>query len=254
MLKLKDKVCLVTGGARGIGAAIVNRLVSEGAYVAIADILDAEGEALAHRHAGEGHSVRYYRLDVCSAEQWQSVLDGVISDFGRLDGLVNNAGIVVNANIEELSVDQYHKQMDVNVLGPMLGMQQGIARMKTTGGGAIVNMSSVAAHIVTSMTSAYGASKAAVANMTKAAAVHCAQQRYNIRINSVHPGPVHTPMLFGEENLIESEAMKPLLAAIPMGRVAQPEEIAGAVAFLLSDDASYMTGSEMTVDGGFRTM
>lgn len=254
MLDLKNKVCVVTGGARGIGAAIVEKLAAEGAWVGIADILDADGNALAQTLQDKGYSVRYFHLDVCDEGRWSVVLDEVVAEFGKLDALVNNAGIVINANIEELNVERFRKQLDVNVLGPMLGMQQAIARMKRSGGGAIVNMSSVAANIVTAMTSIYGPSKAAIANMTKAAAVHCAQQNYNIRINSVHPGPVQTPMLFGEDMLIEQDAMTPLLAAIPMGRVAQPTEIAGAVAFLLSDDASYMTGSEVTVDGGFQIM
>lgn len=250
MPKLDNKVAVISGGARGIGAAIATALAEEGASVVIGDRLEAEGRALADKLNGAGHRALFVRLDVTDQAQWIAALDTAIAHFGSLNIVVNNAGIVMNRNIEELTVDDFQKQIDVNVYGCLHGMQQAIARMKNSGGGSIVNISSIAANVVSSITAGYGPSKAAVANISKCAAVHCAQQGYGIRINSVHPGPIQTPMLFGDGDLINLDAMKPMLGAIPMGRIGQPAEIAAAVVFLASDASSYMTASEVTVDGG----
>lgn len=235
--RMAGRVALVTGGARGMGAATVRRLVAEGAQVVITDVLDAEGEALA---AELGEQVIYRHLDVTDEAGWTEVAAAAKEAFGPITALVNNAGIVLQAVVEETTADDFRKVLDVNVMGVFLGIKAIVPHMVEAEGGAIVNISSAAGLVGMPQLSAYCASKWGVRGMTKAAALDLGHRR--IRVNSIHPGAIRTPMAAG----IEDEHM--VTQAIQ--RVGEPEEIAAAVAFLVSDDAQDITGAELAVDGG----
>lgn len=235
--RMAGRVALVTGGARGMGAAEVRRLVAEGAQVVITDVLDAEGEALA---AELGDNATYHHLDVTDEVGWETVAKFALETYGPVTALVNNAGIVLQARIDETSVEDFRKVLDVNVTGVFLGIKTIVPQMVEAGGGAIVNISSAAGLVGMPNLGAYCASKWGVRGMTKAAALDLGHRK--IRVNSIHPGAIRTPMAAG----IEDEHM----AGQAIQRVGEPEEIAAAVAFLLSDDAMDITGAELAVDGG----
>jgi len=237
MARLEGTVALLTGGARGMGEGEVRRLVAEGAKVMIGDVLDAEGEALA---AELGDNVIYQHLDVTDEAGWDAVAKLAKETFGPVTALVNNAGIVLQVPIDETTVEDFRKVLDVNVTGVFLGIRAIVPHMVEAGGGAIVNISSAAGLVGMPNLSAYCASKWGVRGMTKAAALDLGHR--NIRVNSVHPGAIRTPMAAG----IEDEHM----AGQAIQRVGEPEEIASAVVFLLSDDAMDITGAELAVDGG----
>jgi NAD(P)-dependent dehydrogenase (short-subunit alcohol dehydrogenase family) len=250
--RFRGQVAIVTGGARGIGAATVRRLAQEGAAVLVTDVLDDEGGALATEiRRAEGRAL-YEHLDVSSEDEWRRVVDRAAS-FGRLAVLVNNAGIASNEGFEAETKEGYDHVIAVNQTGTWLGMKAVAAELRRHGGGAIVNVSSIYGASGGSGTSfAYHASKGAVRLMTKNAAI--AFVKDHVRVNSVHPGFVDTPMVapFVRGDTPEAKVMAEYIAAsTPMGRMARPEEIASAIAFLASDDASYMTGAELYVDGGF---
>jgi 3alpha(or 20beta)-hydroxysteroid dehydrogenase len=251
MSKLKGKVAIVTGAARGIGAACAEVLAREGAAVMLTDQLEAEVRMTAETLQKQGFKTAAMTHDVTQLDQWNAVMDATERTFGHVNVLVNNAGITLAATIEELTVEQFRKVLDVNLIGPFLGMQCAIKRMKGTGGGAIVNIASNSTRGVVPMTAAYSPSKAGVANLSKVAALHCAVEGYNIRVNSVHPGATETPMLTGgEAKAVDIPEVRKLIEAIPVRRMAQPREIAEVVAFLASDAASYVTGAELFVDAG----
>lgn len=235
--RMAGRVALVTGGARGMGASTVRRLVAEGAQVVITDVLDAEGEALA---AELGENAVYAHLDVTDEAGWAKVAELAKEKFGPVTALVNNAGIVLQAPTLETSADDFRKVLDVNVTGVFLGTRAIVPQMIEAGGGAVVNISSAAGIVGMPNLSAYCASKWGVRGMTKAMALDLGHQ--GVRVNSIHPGAIRTPMAAG----IEDEHMGH--QAIP--RVGEPEEIAAAVAFLVSDDAQDITGAELAVDGG----
>jgi NAD(P)-dependent dehydrogenase (short-subunit alcohol dehydrogenase family) len=242
MKRFQGQVAIVTGGARGIGAATARRLAEEGAAVVVTDVLDAEGGQIANEiRKAEGRAM-YEHLDVTSEAQWARAVDRAAT-LGKLTVLVNNAGIARLEDLELETPDGYAKLIAVNQTGVWLGMKAVAAEMKKNGG-AIVNVSSIyGASGGTGAAFAYHASKGAVRLMTKNAAIHWAKD--NIRVNSIHPGFIDTPM-------IEPIANDPqLTSTTPMGRVGRPAEIASAIAFLASSDASYMTGAELFVDGGF---
>src|SRR5690606_1236844 len=235
--RMAGRVALVTGGARGMGASTVRRLVAEGAQVVITDVLDAEGEALA---AELGENAVYAHLDVTDEAGWAKVAELAKEKFGPVTALVNNAGIVLQAPTLETTADDFRKVLDVNVTGVFLGTKARVPQMIEAGGGAVVNISSAAGIVGMPNLSAYCASKWGVRGMTKAMALDLGHQ--GVRVNSIHPGAIRTPMAAG----IEDEHMGH--QAIP--RVGEPEEIAAAVAFLVSDDAQDITGAELAVDGG----
>ena len=240
--QLAGKVVIVTGGARGLGAAFGSCIVGRGGKVVIADLLDDDGERLADQL---GESARYVHLDVSDPAQWTQAVEYATSEFGRLDGLVNNAGVSTGQFIEHEPVDHFRSVLEVNLVGVFNGIQAVIPTMRAAGGGSIVNISSAAGLFGLALTAGYGASKWGVRGLTKVAAIELAGDR--IRVNSVHPGMTYTPMTeqvgiqVGEGNYPNT----------PMGRVGLPEEIAGAVGYLLSDDAAYTTGAEIAVDGGW---
>lgn len=249
MNKLHDKVALVTGAASGIGAGIARRFIADGATVMLTDINDAAGAALADEL---GPRAAYLSLDVREEGAWQAAIAEVERRWGRLDILVNNAGISFPAHIEAATLDDWRKHMRVHGEGTFLGCKYGVASMKKRGGGAIVNVSSVESIRPGPLFVAYGAAKAAQDAVTKTVALHCGEQGYKIRCNSVHPAATRTPNL---QQYLDASADPARLEAIyagmqPLNRIAEVAEIAAAVAFLASDEASFMTGHQMYVDGG----
>lgn len=240
MNRLDDKVALITGGARGQGAAEAELFVNAGAHVVITDVLDAEGDATAERL---GAACEFLHHDVASEDQWASVVDTIIERHGRLDVLVNNAGIFRTVGLIETSLEMWQKMMDINQTGVFLGMRTAAPAMQANGSGSIINISSIAGMKSAAVAHAYSASKWAVRGMTKSAAVELAPS--GVRVNSVHPGIIDTDMLqeFGQgvRDSIETR--------IPMGRVASAEEVGKLVLFLASDDSSYCSGHEFVIDG-----
>ncbi|OLB96647.1 MAG: cyclopentanol dehydrogenase [Candidatus Rokubacteria bacterium 13_1_40CM_68_15] len=245
-MRLQGKVALVTGGAHGMGAAEAKLFAKEGARVVVADIRDGEGKTVIDQITGAGGQARFVRLDVTREAEWQQAVTFAVGAFGKLDVLVNNAGISGGIDADLMSTTAYDKLMDVNAKGVFLGMKYAIPAMQKAGGGSIVNISSIsgiAGQTVVHM--GYNASKGAVRVMTKSAAVQYATD--GIRVNSVHPG-VMPPMLTSNAN---PEVRAQLLKPVPMKREGRVEEVAYAVLFLASDEASYITGAELVVDGGF---
>lgn len=251
MKRFHGQVAIVTGGARGIGAATCMRLAHEGASVLVTDVLDAEGEALATEIRQLENRAAYQRLDVTSEADWRRAVDRAAT-LGRVTVLVNNAGIASMADLEHETREGWERVIATNQTSLWLGMKA-VAPELRKHGGAIVNVSSIyGASGGTGASIAYHAAKGAVRLMTKNAAIHWAKDR--IRVNSIHPGFIDTPMLGGATagDTPEAKALEDyILATTPMGRLGRPEEIAAAIAFLASDDASYMTGAELYVDGGF---
>ncbi|MEC3915357.1 glucose 1-dehydrogenase [Nocardia sp. CDC160] len=240
MGRVDSKVVIVTGGARGMGAAFARTLAAEGAKVVITDVLTETGQAVA---AEIGDAARFFPLDVTDEAAWNDVVARTEAAFGPVSGLVNNAGIVHVDPIEKLSEADYRKVIDVNQVGVFLGMKAVIGSMRRAGGGSIVNISSTGGLIGYSNILGYVASKWAVRGMSKTAAQEFAAD--NVRVNSVHPGIVATEMV------ATSDRSANIAANQPIARPASPEELANLVLFLISDDSSYSTGSEFVADGGF---
>jgi NAD(P)-dependent dehydrogenase (short-subunit alcohol dehydrogenase family) len=252
MTDLTGSSALVTGGAKGLGAAMCRRLASDGAHVLIADVLRGPAEALVDALCGEGCSASFVELDVADEGAWARLDDVVATCPYPVRTLVNNAGIARIGTAEDMGFEDWKRVHAVNLDGVFLGTRFGIHLMREHGG-SIINISSIKAMVGMAFTAAYDSSKGGVRAFTKAAALHCAQNRYGIRINSVHPGWVQTDLVEGAlETLPGGEALLDQLEALhPVGRLGRVEEIAAVVSFLASDDASFITGSELVVDGGF---
>ena len=253
-VRMKNKVVLVTGGASGIGLASAEACAREGAVVIITDVNAKEGEAQAQRLAADGLKAEFLQQDVASEADWRRVVDGILARHGRLDVLVNNAGIAVIAPIEQETLEGWRRTQAVNMEGVFLGTREAIRAMKD-GSGSIVNISSIEGLVGDPLVPAYNASKGGVRILTKSVALYCAQQGYRIRVNSVHPGYVATPLVANAIGALPPDQAaalhQDLLGRIPMGRLGEPREIANVVLFLASDESSYMTGSELVVDGGY---
>ncbi len=246
-MRLEGKVALISGGARGQGAVEARLFAQEGAQVVIGDILEDEGRRLEAEINELGGSCVFVHLDVTSEEGWQRAVNTAVEQFGKLDVLVNNAGIFRLATVEETSSELWDEIMDINGKGVFLGTKVAIPEMRKAGGGSIVNISSVAGLIGSQYSAAYGASKGAVRLLTKSTAVQYARE--GIRANSIHPGVIETPMT--ADNLLgDEEARQRTIARHPLGRFGQPEDVAYGVLFLASDESSFMTGSELVIDGG----
>ena len=245
--RVAGKVALITGAASGLGKAAATLMVREGARVMLADINESAGRAVADVI---GPGAEFTKLDVTSEEQWRAAIAHTLDRFGSLSILVNNAGISPHDTIEDASLEGWRHIHAVNVESVFLGCKHAITPMAAGGGGAIVNMSSIAGIRGVADYASYGASKAGVRNLTKSVALHCAQKGYNIRCNSVHPGSIDTPILDADKAKHGQAAVTMREKAIPMHRLGRPEEVAYAVLFLASDEASYSTGAELIVDGG----
>lgn len=248
--RVEGKVALITGAASGLGAATARMLVREGAQVALTDLNEEAGQALAKEL---GMAARFWRLDVTQEEDWSSVVDAVLVTFGRLDVVVNNAGIGIAKDVEALSLKEWRLVNAVNLDGVFLGCKHGIRGMRQCGAkGSIINMSSVAGLVGAAALPAYCASKGGVRLLSKSVALHCAKQGYGIRCNSVHPVFVDTPMVDSLAGLTGDVAKgkERMAKGIPIGRLGEPDEVAYAVLYLASDESRLMTGSEFVLDGG----
>ena len=243
MDRLKGKVAIITGGSRGMGASHAKRFIKEGAKVVFTDILVEEGEALA-RELGE--NARFIKHDVTKLADWEHVVSETEAAFGPVTVLVNNAGISFSNSIEEMTEEQYMKVIQINQVSVFLGMKSVIPSMKKANGGSIVNISSMNGIIGFPGSAAYDSSKFAVRGMTKSAALELSP--FGIRVNSVHPGVIETPMVAIN---VPEEIKEELKKNVPLARLAKPEEVTNLVLYLASDEASYSTGSEFIVDGGY---
>ncbi|MCY1413710.1 3-beta-hydroxysteroid dehydrogenase [compost metagenome] len=243
MKRVEGKVCIVTGAASGVGREDALLLASEGAKVVLTDLNEEAGRQVA---AEIGDNALFVRQDIASEADWQNLINVTLEKFGRLDVLVNNAAILVLASIEDTSLELWQKVQRINSDGYFLGCKYAIAAMKDSGGGSIINMSSVAALGGLPLFCAYSASKGAVTALTRSIAMHCKQQGYRIRCNSVHPDGINTPMtqaLAGSQPIPQEELDKN-----PLNRMCAPRDIANMVLFLASDESRFVSGSELRID------
>ena len=234
--RLAGKVALVSGGARGMGASHVRTMVAEGAKVVFGDILDDEGKAVA---AEFGDEVRYVHLDVTKPEDWEAAVAAAISEYGGIDVLVNNAGIINVGMIEDYALSEWQRILDINLTGVFLGIRAVVKPMKEAGRGSIINISSIEGMAGTIGCHGYTATKFGVRGLTKSVAMELGPS--GIRVNSIHPGLIKTPM---------TEWVPEDIFQTALGRIAQPREVSNLVVYLASDESSYSTGSEFVVDGG----
>lgn len=268
MSQLTGKIVLITGGAMGIGAATAKILAAAGATLIVTDINREEGQKTTDEIVSSGGNAHFKPLNATSEQEWIDLIDICIQEFGGLDVLVNNAGIFRAKSIEDSSLEEWHQVMDTNVDSVFLGIKHSLRAMKERSqnqaaglGGAIVNVSSISAQSGTPCALAYTASKAAVAHMSKSAAMEFCALGYNIRVNCVLPGMIQTPMLtglirdmagLGAFGTQDPKQLEHIAASLhPIGRFGAPEEIAKGILFLASEDSSYMTGAELIIDGGY---
>ncbi len=244
MGRLDGKVALISGGARGQGAVEAALFAQEGAKVLFGDVLDAAGKRVETEIRQAGGEATYLHLDVTREADWQEAVERAVSTYGKLDILVNNAGILRRESIEETSKELWDTVLAVNATGVFLGTKHAIPAMRRAGGGSIVNISSVSGMVALGAP-AYNASKGAVRVFTKVTAIHHAKD--NIRCNSIHPGPIDTPMT----QTSDAARREKIIADVPLGRYGTSEDIAYGVLYLASDEAAFMTGAELVIDGGY---
>lgn len=241
--RLSDKVALITGAARGLGEAEARRFAQEGASVIVADVLE-RGQDIADGICNEGGEAIFIELDVTDEHAWQSAIDVVVDEFDRLDVLVNNAGIARGEAIDEETLEGWNKVVSVNQTGTFLGMRESLPLIAETGGGSVINTASVWGVVGAPDSAAYQATKGAVRTMTKNAAIAFAEQ--DVRVNAICPGLIQTPIVENREELISH-----VKSRTPMSRSGTPREIADAALFLASNESSFVTGTELFVDGGY---
>lgn len=247
--RMSGKVAIVTGAAQGMGRSHALLLAAEGANVVLTDVREGAGKAVAEEIIDAGGSARFIAHDVTRSADWQHVLEETVKEFGKLDVLINNAGILILKPLDETDEEEWDRTLDINAKGTFLGCKLAAPVLQAAGGGSIVNISSIYGLIGAPSAAAYQASKGAVRLLTKAAAVDLA--KYGIRVNSVHPGVIDTEMT--EELMATPESTKAVLGTTILGRPGRPEEVSQAVLFLASDESSFVTGSELVVDGGYTT-
>ncbi len=255
MGRVSGKVAIVTGAAQGLGLSMSEALAREGARVFMTDIDTARGEPAAAALRSRGLAAEFMEHDVTSESHWHRVVEAVVSAAGRIDVLVNNAGGGTGNDIENTDLARWRSIIALNLDSAFIGTQLAIRKMKHTGGGSIVNVSSVGGLVGTASLVAYSSAKAGIRLLTKCAAVHCGQKRYGIRINSIHPGLTRTvsglDMAVKATGLPVEQAEQALASFHPIGRLGEPAEIAAGVVFLASDESSFMTGAELVIDGGY---
>jgi 3(or 17)beta-hydroxysteroid dehydrogenase len=253
--RLAGKVALITGGASGLGANAAALMVEEGAKVVVADIAVDRGQAVADKLGSPGHFVK---LDVTSEDNWQAVIGEAVDKYGALHVLVNSAGIGLGKTVEEISLEEWRKVHAIDLDGVFLGCKHGVAEIKKHThklGGSIINISSISGIIAGANMAAYNSAKAGVRLLSKSVALHCAKSGYNIRCNSVHPTFIDTPILDRYRDRFGNEVMQQKLGRqVPIGRLGRPEEVGWPLVFLASDESSFMTGSEVVIDGGISAM
>ncbi len=247
-MRLQGKVALISGGSRGMGAVEAALFAQEGAKVVVGDVREEEGRSLVEKINGEGGEAVFVRLDVTSETDWEAAVAEAVDRYGKLDVLVNNAGVSARGSIEETTLADWDRVMDINAKGVFLGTRYAIPEMRKTGGGSIINISSQLGLVGMKESSPqYQASKGAVRLFTKSAAIQYASE--GIRINSVHPGPIVTPMT--EARRSDPAVQQLMVSRIPLGRYGESEDVAYGVLYLASDEASFVTGSELIIDGGW---
>ncbi len=244
MGRVEGKVALITGAASGLGAADAEVLAREGATVVLTDIDEGAGEAAAESIRKAGGKATFLVQDAANEERWQQVIATIRKEHGQLDVLVNNAGIVIMGSPEDCSLDDFRKQNAVMSEGVFLGCKHALPLMHESGGGSIINMSSIASHLGYPIFFAYSAAKGAVRAMSKAIAVHCQMNGYNIRVNSLHPGAIDTPMVDQTSSELGIENKEDLS---PVG-LGKPEDVANVVLFLASDESRFVNGTEILID------
>ena len=253
--RLDGKVALITGGASGLGACSARLMADEGARVVVADIDEDAGRQVA---AGIGPSAHFVRLDVTSEDQWADAIRESVERFGSLHVLVNSAGIGLSKTVEDIELEEWRKVHAIDLDGVFLGCKLGVREIKRhTGniGGSIINISSISGIIAGANMAAYNSAKAGVRLLSKSVALHCAKSGYNIRCNSVHPTFIDTPILDKYRDRFGNEVMQQKLGRqVPVGRLGRPEEVGWPIVFLASEESSFMTGSEVVIDGGISAM
>ena len=245
-MRLQGKVALITGAARGQGAAEARLFAQEGAKVVLADVTDQEGIAVATEIAEEGADAIYVHLDVTNEAEWEAAIIETVSKFGKLDILVNNAGIWRRGHVTETSSEQWDSILDVNSKGVFLGTKAAIPEMRKAGGGSIVNISSTAGLVGSRTSAAYSASKGAVRIFSKSTAIQYASE--GIRANSIHPGPIDTDM--GDQVWPDATSREASISRTALARIGTAKDIAYGALYLASDEASFVTGSDLVIDGG----
>ncbi|MDP7549143.1 MAG: glucose 1-dehydrogenase [Alphaproteobacteria bacterium] len=251
MGRVVDKVALITGGASGIGLATGELMAREGATVVLSDLQDGAGEAAVAGIVAAGGKAAYHHHDVTDEAEWQKIIETVQADHGRLDILVNNAGVGGHGlPVEETPLELWRDTMSVNLDGVFLGVKHGVAAMKERGG-VIINTSSILGMVGLPLSAAYTASKGGVRLLTKAVAIECAARGLNIRVNSVHPGFIDTPMVGGAIQRGGPARREAILQSQPTGQMGEPADIAEGIVYLASDAAKFVSGSELIIDGGY---
>ena len=254
MGRLSGKKAIISGGASGIGAATARHFINEGAQAVIGDINVEKGQAFAAQY---GDELSFVELDVTSAQSWDDAIDRAQKHMGGLTSVINSAGVSIPIPIEDLSLEDFRHTMAINLDGTFLGTKAGIKALKAVEGSSIVNVASTLGHRGGSFVPAYCASKAGVLNLTRACALHCSENKYKVRINTISPGAIHTEMVEGYINAAVAaggtaeDVVGGFAELHPMKRLGTPDEAAHAIVFLASDESAYSTGIDIPVDGGY---
>ena len=254
MKRVKNKVAIVTGGASGLGKSSAKLLAREGAKIVVSDIDEEGGKKVVQQIKEDGGEAIFIKQDVAKEDEWKNVIETTLETYGKLHILANSAGIGLVGTVEDVTLEDWKNLIDINLNGTFLGTKYGIKGMrKTDEGGSIINFSSIEGLIGDPNLPAYNASKGGVTIFTKSAALHCAKQGYGIRINSIHPAYIWTPMV---ENFLKAqgdveEGKKQLESLHPIGHLGEPDDIGYGVVYLASDESKFMTGSELVIDGGY---